>query len=432
MFPVRDITVPLSRSTTARQVLSLSLNRLANDFLQVCRSAAQIQELRSNAASLARVVAGAGGIRSGPVMSALRHPSAGALVRVLRVTQISEKQRWISLFSELAATLTLALTLAGALEKEVTIAPAPAAILAPLAGKILRAPPRTTAVTIGPGEVCFRASDPRPPISLAAISAADRSGAADPAASRASSATITERPEITHHPLRFGGCLALADNNPLSMFEAHPDKQGNAIDLGAQPIEAWIQALNDAHALVETHLPDLAAELPLFVQQIVPVGYDAEKHLSASYQEAIGTIYMTLHPQPMTMVEALIHEFSHNKINALFELDELLENAWTPLYTSPVRPDPRPLHGVLLAVHAFFPVARLYEMMLANGDPRASHPAFSARYARVRRLNREGCEALLAHARPTEIGKDVFEELARWEAHFARVDGIVPLRPDTA
>src|SRR6185503_4671918 len=117
--------------------------------------------------------------------------------------------------------------------------------------------------------------------------------------------------------------------------------------------------------------------------------------LSASYQEAIGTIYMTLHPSLMTMAEAVIHEFSHNKINALFELDDVLENAWAPLYTSPVRPDPRPLHGVLLAVHAFLPVARLYERMIEQGDPLAESSAFRGRYAAIRRINREGAELVL-------------------------------------
>jgi hypothetical protein len=131
--------------------------------------------------------------------------------------------------------------------------------------------------------------------------------------------------------------LALEDNNPLAMYEAHPDKQGNAIDLGGQSVEAWRDTLRQALGLVEEFLPTLRGEIDLFVQQLVPVGYDEHRHLSASYQEGIGTIYLTLHPNLMTMTEALIHEFSHNKINALFELDAVLENAWWPLYASPVR-----------------------------------------------------------------------------------------------
>ena len=41
----------------------------------------------------------------------------------------------------------------------------------------------------------------------------------------------------------------------------------------------------------------------------VPVGWDEQRHLSASYQEAIGTVYLSLHPNPLTLAEALIHEF---------------------------------------------------------------------------------------------------------------------------
>ena len=137
------------------------------------------------------------------------------------------------------------------------------------------------------------------------------------------------------------------------------------------------------------------------------------------YQEAIGTIYLTLHPNVMTMTEAVIHEFSHNKVNALFELDELLENAWSPLYASPVRPDLRPLHGIVLAVHAFQPVARLYEAMIAAGHPWSTKPDFLKRFEQVKRVNREGASVVLAHAKPTDIGRGLFDEMRRWDAHYA-------------
>jgi HEXXH motif-containing protein len=203
------------------------------------------------------------------------------------------------------------------------------------------------------------------------------------------------------------------------MEEAHPDKGGNAIDLGGRAPDAWADALRTALDPIARHLPDLRREMDLFLHQIVPVGFDAVRHLSASYQEAIGTVYLSLHPSVMTLAEALIHEFSHNKINALFELDDVLENAYSPLYSSPVRPDPRPLHGVLLAVHAFLPVARLYERMIEAGDPLAQGAAFSARFAEIRAINREGAEVLLRHGRPTPVGQGIMEEIARWIERYS-------------
>ena len=164
-------------------------------------------------------------------------------------------------------------------------------------------------------------------------------------------------------------------------------------------------------------MPDLRGEIDLYLHQIVPVGYHDRVHLSASYQEVIGTVYMTLHPQLMTMVEATIHEFQHNKLHAQLELDPLLHNAFHPLYSSPVRPDPRPLQGVLLAVHAFLPVARLYQLMrAANHEGTRSHD-FERRYAQIVAGNHEAAKVLLEHGQPTEVGRGLLDEIGRWDAH---------------
>jgi len=205
--------------------------------------------------------------------------------------------------------------------------------------------------------------------------------------------------------------LALVDDNPLAALEAHPDKAGNALDLGGQPITRWAEALEGALALVGTHLPAFRGEIEAVLQQVVPVGHDEERHLSASVQEAIGTIYLSLHPNPMTMAEAVIHEVSHNKLAALLELDPVLHNDRAEAYASPVRPDPRPLHGVLLAVHAFLPVAALYAAMIEAGVPGSDHPSFLRRHAAIVAGNHEGAEVLRAHARPTALGAQLLAEI---------------------
>jgi len=218
--------------------------------------------------------------------------------------------------------------------------------------------------------------------------------------------------ETSHLPLADITRLGLVDKNPISTVEAHPHKSGNALDLGDRPVDEWRRRLEAALQLVLAHLPELRPELALLLHEIVPVGWDAERHLSASYREAIGTVYLTLHPDELTLAEALVHEFQHNKANTLSHLTSLLDNAFAPLYPSPVRPDPRPLWGILLAAHAFLPVAVLYRRLRAAGDERAASPAFARRLTEIDLKNHEAIEMLAKNGRFTPSGRALFDELA--------------------
>ncbi len=221
--------------------------------------------------------------------------------------------------------------------------------------------------------------------------------------------------ERRHHPVGDVTQLATVDHNPIAAFEAHPDKSGNAVALGGRPEAEWVDALDEAFALVEQFLPATFAEMRLALQEVVPVGYDGVRHLSASYREAIGTMYLTLHPNVMTMTEAVVHEFQHNKMNVASYGTDFLENAFSPLYPSPVRPDPRPLWGILLAVHAFLPVAELYRRMRDAGHPLATRSGFDARLSEIDLKNHEGMEMLRANARLTPAGVALLADLEALE-----------------
>ncbi|MEQ8456912.1 MAG: HEXXH motif-containing putative peptide modification protein [Sandaracinaceae bacterium] len=206
--------------------------------------------------------------------------------------------------------------------------------------------------------------------------------------------------------------LSELDSNPLFDHEAHPDKDGNAIDLGGHPVEAWTAALAEAASWIALALPSLAAELQHSLQRVIPVGHRPREHLSASYLEAPGTVYMTLHPRPLTLAEALIHETQHGKLNALRWLDPLLLNEASEAVSSPVRPDPRPLLGVLLAVHAFVPVAALHQRLRELGHPSTDDPSFTRRQAEVLAQNAEGLRTLRMRGRWSRQGLKVFEALS--------------------
>jgi HEXXH motif-containing protein len=80
-----------------------------------------------------------------------------------------------------------------------------------------------------------------------------------------------------------------------------------------------------------------------------------------------------------------------------------------------VRPDPRPLWGILLAVHAFLPVAELYRRMRDAGHPLAAYPDFDRRMSELDLKNHEGMEMLRAHARFTPPGVALFGDLEALE-----------------
>lgn len=207
------------------------------------------------------------------------------------------------------------------------------------------------------------------------------------------------------------GHLAMHDANPLAMQEAHPDKAGNAIDLGGKSIDEWTRALGEALELVRLALPALHAELALTLQRIVPVGYEPERHLSASYREAPGLVYMTLHPSVLTLAEAIVHETQHGKLNVLSFFDPALSNGRTTWTQSPVRPDLRPLSGVLLAVHAFVPVAALHLRLAELDHPIARTPEFHARRRQVLDGNDRGLKLVHELGQPTALGRQVVADL---------------------
>jgi HEXXH motif-containing protein len=226
--------------------------------------------------------------------------------------------------------------------------------------------------------------------------------------------------ERGYHPLGTVAHFATVDQNPIVALETHPNKSGNPVDLGGRPAEEWIGTLEEAFGLIEAFLPQTYAEMRLMLHEVVPVGYDDTRHLSASYRESIGTIYLTLHPNLMTMAEAVLHEFQHNKINVASDSADFLSNAFHPLYESPIRPDPRPLWGILLAVHAFLPVAELYRRMRDAGHPFAADPGFEERMSEIDLKNHAGMEMLRAHAQFTPPGTALFADLEALEGrHLA-------------
>jgi HEXXH motif-containing protein len=387
-----DFCVPLPGSTTLHAVLSGALGRALRELQAVLRIHAR-GRWAEDVAAFAEVVGPLARAQPGALAAAVRRVEAGVWLRCLRPDATQPVDPSMGL-PALLATLALELARTGALPRPLRLRSFPARVTSSAGRLGIAIPPGTAALSFARGQLVVEHA-------------------------HGSYAASLEPDDHAFVPLAGSAArLALVDDNPLAALEAHPDKAGNALDLGGQSLERWRMALEGALALVGTYLPAFRAEIEAVLQQVVPVGWDEERHLSASVQEAIGMIYLSLHPNPMTMAEAVIHEVSHNKLAALFELDPVLENASDERYTSPVRPDARPLHGVLLAVHAFLPVAALYAVMIEVCAPGSDHPAFRRRYDQIVAGNHEGAEVLRAHARPTALGAELLAEIDALDRRF--------------
>lgn len=387
--PLEDLTLPRAPGATLTQLARAWTAGLLREWLSVARTAASLsvggayapvhRALERAAQQRPRELARA---LQSPVLQALRAPLDAPALRSPEVLEHAS----LALLCELAA--------AGLLEEPLTRErprrgwPALLSLSADLA---LRPPPACARLRFEAHRVCFgeRALE----LSLSSLPSE---------LAREASAPLWSRTR-----------LALADCNPATQVQQHPERADNAWSLGDAPASEWQRALREAWELVQTFAPELAPELEALLARVVPVGASPERHFSCSYEESVGAIYLSLHPRPVMLAEALVHEFQHNKLHLAMRLDPLLRNPRSALYRSPVRPDPRPLHGVLLAAHAFVPVARMYQRMTEAAHPATRSDDWASRCARIDENNREALALLRAHAQCTPAGEALLEELAR-------------------
>ena len=125
---------------------------------------------------------------------------------------------------------------------------------------------------------------------------------------------------------------------------------------------------------------------------------------------AFGAIFIKVPPinQPMAyFLEHLVHEFGHLRLNVLMAHDRLLENDDSERYTSPIRPDPRPLFQVLHAVYVLSQVVRVFRRVVARGAP----PEFAELLTEFEQQFEDGLKTILDHGRMTERGRVLVDSL---------------------
>jgi HEXXH motif-containing protein len=95
-------------------------------------------------------------------------------------------------------------------------------------------------------------------------------------------------------------------------------------------------------------------------QVVVPLRQTSgERSDSSSSPQLPGAVFLTLQSE-LQVMEAVVHESAHQHLFLVEAEGPLIDPAHTATFRSPLRPDPRPLRGVLLAYHALAYIVACY------------------------------------------------------------------------
>lgn len=144
------------------------------------------------------------------------------------------------------------------------------------------------------------------------------------------------------------------------------------------------------------------------------MGVSVKKHNSASYSSCIGHLYMSYpiemeHPE-LALVEAIIHESNHNKLNLIMKDNPLILNTREEVYYSPYRPDARHIHGIYLGLHAMVAVFYTFFSAYKNGTLLLEPEWIEKSLAYVIK-NGISIRVLSKYGIFTELGKTILDEM---------------------
>lgn len=210
--------------------------------------------------------------------------------------------------------------------------------------------------------------------------------------------------------------LTLQDNNPAKDEVAHPDHDAWwMLGWGEKSEHEWLDVFEKAFVLLKITNKEFYNELNFIIKKIVPMKTSVDVHNSCSFSWCIGTLYLgytinTNDPE-VGILEALIHESSHNKLNLIMQSEKLHNNDYLLKYYSPYRPDARHIQWVLLWVHAIVPT--VYCMIQAIHGWYIKRKSWIEKIVLYHIKNKLWYKVLHKYAKFTPIGQKIYEDMGK-------------------
>jgi HEXXH motif-containing protein len=137
--------------------------------------------------------------------------------------------------------------------------------------------------------------------------------------------------------------------------------EASAAPVDAQELVGDLRQLMRTVAVTEHTLPACMDWLLAVTRVVIPLrGHPDGAFRSGCEPDVPGMVYLDVTASDLQIAEALVHESAHRHLFVAEAEGPLVEPGHNGRYTSPLRPDPRPLRGILLAGHALAYIAALY------------------------------------------------------------------------
>ncbi len=145
-------------------------------------------------------------------------------------------------------------------------------------------------------------------------------------------------------------------DNPAEENVWHPDHEWISIWYWNKSKEEWKALFSESFSILKSVSPGFMSEVNTLLRKVIAFGVSHKVHNSWSNNHIIGHILMS-YPTWMSnpefaILEAILHEYNHNKINLIMKTDPLILNDRRRLYYSPYRPDARHIPWIYLGIHA--------------------------------------------------------------------------------
>jgi len=183
----------------------------------------------------------------------------------------------------------------------------------------------------------------------------------------------------------------------------------------------WLSSLEEAWFWINSCSTLLASEILMGVQSLVPVHSHAiDVHRSQTFREIPGLLILSWMSDTSVIVEALVHEYHHHKLNALLNLDPIIvEGSPEEIYYSPWRDDPRPLSGILQGIYVFQAVLEFWHKILTTDIPVLQEKRLQQRVYTAKQQLQTALQVLKTNAEFSLVGQGLIEAI---EENIDRVE----------